>query len=126
VIINVNVLGVVAGLCFALCGVPAAWATIRAGRSVGTPISTAWLILGGSISMFSGLFLLYGFNAILTANYAVEIASWAVITYFHYFPRVSALEHIMKHLSEEDYGFRGMSDGAPLPVEDIGPIVGKP
>jgi hypothetical protein len=81
------VLGALAGLGFALCGVPAAYHTARAGRSVGTPVLTAWLIFGSGIAMYLYLLLTYGFNPLLAVNYLVEVVSWAVVLKYHYFPR---------------------------------------
>lgn len=88
----VKLLGILGGLAFAYCGIPAAWATIRNGRSVGTPASVAWMISAGSILMYSYLTLQHGFDLILTVNYGVEFLSWASIVYVHYFPWKTALE----------------------------------
>jgi len=82
-----KLLGLVGGFFFAACGVPAAFATVRAGRSVGTPISVASMILAGAICMYLYLLLTYGFDWVLAINYAVETASWGTIVAYHYFPR---------------------------------------
>jgi hypothetical protein len=81
------IIGLLGGFCFAYCGVPAAWATIKAGKSVGTPVSIAWMIAAGTIFMYSYLFGMYGFDPILTINYAVEGSSWGTIVWYHYNPR---------------------------------------
>lgn len=81
------VLGLLGGACFAYCGVPTAVQTYRAGKSVGTPVSVAWMISLGSLFMYSYLFRSYGFDLVLTINYAVELASWGTIVRFHYFNR---------------------------------------
>jgi hypothetical protein len=82
-----TILGLLGGFCFAYCGVPAAYRTARAGRSVGTPVSVAWMILVGAVAMYSYLTALHGFDPILTVNYAVEAVSWGVVVWFHYLPR---------------------------------------
>lgn len=82
-----TLVGLLGGLCFAYCGVPAAWKTWRSGHSLGTPISIAWMIVTGSILMYAYLTVLHGFNPVLTVNYSVEAISWAVVIWFHYMPR---------------------------------------
>lgn len=79
------ILGLLGGACFAYCGVPTALATYRAKKSQGTPVSIAWMISLGSVFMYSYLIRSYGFDLILTLNYAVELVSWGTIVYFHYF-----------------------------------------
>lgn len=82
-----KILGLLGGFCFGYCGCPAAYATVRSGKSVGTPISIAWMIFLGSIFMYSYLFRTYGFDWVLTFNYSIEAVSWGFIVYYHYFPR---------------------------------------
>ncbi len=82
-----SLIGLLGGFCFAYCGVPAAWATWRAGRSVGTPVAVAWMIAAGGVLMYTYLTALHGFDAILTVNYAVEVLSWLVVIWYHYRPR---------------------------------------
>lgn len=80
----IGLLGVIGGFCFAYCGVPAAFATLKAGRSIGTPVSIAWMIFTGSMFMYSYLLLRYGFDLILAINYAIEIFSWGILVVYHY------------------------------------------
>lgn len=86
----IKLLGLLGGACFAYCGVPAAWATCKVGRSVGTPISTAWMITVGGIAMYAYLLGSFGFDLILLVNYTVEVGSWGLVVWYHYFPRVAA------------------------------------
>jgi hypothetical protein len=79
-------LGIIGGCAFAFAAVPAALATWRAGKSIGTPPSIAWAILVGCICLYSYLTEAHGFDPVLAFTYGVEIASWAVILLFHYFP----------------------------------------
>lgn len=82
-----SAIGLLGGACFAYCGVPAAWKTARAGRSIGTPVSVAWMIVAGGVLMYLYLTALHGFDPILTFNYAVEVGSWATVVKYHYWPR---------------------------------------
>lgn len=79
-----KLLGILGGLFFAYCGVPTAYATIKTGKSIGTPVSVAWMIVLGSILMYVYLYRSYGFDAILTFNYLVEAGSWGVVVFYHY------------------------------------------
>ena len=77
-------LGIIASICFGCCGVPAAYKTLRAGKSIGTPVSIALMILGGSVTMYSYLTISHGFDLILTVNYSTEIISWGIIAVYHF------------------------------------------
>lgn len=79
-------LGALAGIGFALCGVPAAWRCYRAGNANGVPILTAWLIFVSGIAMYFYLFFTYGWNPLLAVNYAVEVGSWGVVLSYRYMP----------------------------------------
>jgi hypothetical protein len=81
----VKLLGAIGGFCFAYCGVPLAYATLRARKSLSAaPIATAWGIVIGAVCMYAYLFLTYGFDLLLTINYTVEILSWAIVVFYHY------------------------------------------
>jgi hypothetical protein len=45
------------------------------------------MICLGGLLMFWYLTALHGFDLVLTLNYGVEIASWAVVVWYHYRPR---------------------------------------
>jgi len=75
-------LGGVGGFCFAYCGVPAAYATIRGGRAV-APLSVAGMIFVGALTMYGYLLGTYGFNWLLAVNYAVEAVSWGIVCAYH-------------------------------------------
>lgn len=80
-------IGTAGGAAFAFAAVPAAIATVKIGRSTGTPISTAWAIFAGCILLYTYLTELHGFDWILTGTYGIETASWTIILWFHYLPR---------------------------------------
>lgn len=79
-------LGVLGGVAFGWAAVPAAVATAKARRSIGTPLSVILSITLGTLLMYAYLVIEYGFNWVITVNYSVEFASWAVLLWFHFFP----------------------------------------
>lgn len=78
----IKLLGIIAGFCFGYCGVPAAWASYKT-KAPAAPLSVTVMIVTGGVTMFSYLFLTYGFNLLLTLNYGIEVASWGLILYYH-------------------------------------------
>lgn len=76
--------GLIAGAFFAYCGIPAMRRTLKAGKSVGTPIDVAWCIFLGGITMYSYLTIKNGFDWVLAVNYFIEIVSWGIIVRYHY------------------------------------------
>ena len=85
----IPLLGILGALAFCFAAIPTAFATVRAGRSIGTPLSVITAILFGNILMYAYLFLQYGFNPILTFSYGIELLSWGVLLKFHIFPRAA-------------------------------------
>ena len=81
-----ELIGLLGGICFAYAGVPSAYLTVKAGKSIGVPINMAILIFMGTILLYCYLYLKFGFDWVLTLNYSVEAISWAVIIKYHYFP----------------------------------------
>lgn len=77
-------IGAAAGFCFAYCGVPIAWKTYRAGKSLGTPVVTAIGICLGTLLAWFYLFFTYGLDVLLTINYTVEFLSWFIVIIYHY------------------------------------------
>lgn len=83
----IEIIGLLGGICFAICGVPVAYQTYKAGRSVGTPMTIAWFILAGTALMYTYLLATYGFDWIIAFSYWTEFLSWALIVWYHYCPR---------------------------------------
>lgn len=83
----IKLLGAIGGFCFAYCGVPLAWATMKAGKHLGVDIRTAWGIVIGAVCMYFYLLGTYGFDWLLTINYSVEFLSWALVVLYYYFRR---------------------------------------
>ena len=84
------VIGVLGGLAFAFAAVPQAFATWRAGKSLGTPPSIAWAVFVGCICLYTYLTGMHGFDPLLTLVYGVETISWATLLWFNYLPRKQA------------------------------------
>lgn len=81
----IKLLGALGGFCFAYCGVPLAYATIRAGKNLGAaPVATAWGIVIGAVSMYLYLLLSFGFDWLLAVNYSVEFLSWTTVLVYYY------------------------------------------
>ena len=82
-----NIFAIIGGGLFALAAAPAAWKTWKRGASIGTPVTIAWQISGGCISLYIYLLHKYGFDPLLALTYGVETFTWGVILWYHYFPR---------------------------------------
>lgn len=85
--ILLKIIGLAGGFCFAYCGVPTAWATIKKGASTGMPVITAWMISVGGILMYWYLTASFGFDWVLAVNYLVEVVSWLIVVKYHYRPK---------------------------------------
>ena len=83
----VQLLGSLAGLCFAYCGVPTACSVFKAKETPQGIGKTAVMIALGGILMWSYLYIMYGWNWILTVNYTVEVASWLIVVYYWKWPK---------------------------------------
>jgi hypothetical protein len=86
----IKLLGLLGGSFFTYCGIPVAWATFRAGRSIGTPIVLGWCIPAGVICTYAYIILTYGFDTVITVNDSIEFMSWTTILFYHYFPKNKA------------------------------------
>jgi len=80
-------IGLLGGLAFAWAGVPAAIATARSGRSIGTPLSIILYILFGVIMMYVYFTFTYGMDWIITLTYLAQLVSWGMLLWYHFRPR---------------------------------------
>jgi hypothetical protein len=81
-----QLIGLIGGLCFAYCGVPAAYQALKDGLTR-TPVVVAWMICIGGVLMYTYLTIQHGFDWVLAVNYTVEVTSWAIVVLYHYYPR---------------------------------------
>jgi hypothetical protein len=81
----IKLLGLIGGSLFAYAAVPQALATVRAGRHLGTPLNIMVPIFLGTVVMYTYLYTSWGFDWVLTVNYVIEAASWAVLLFYRLF-----------------------------------------
>jgi len=81
-----ELIGLLGGALFAVGCMPVAWQSIKTGKSVGTPLTTMWL-LAISLTLYS-VYLFGTFGAHLPFWFMiVELVCWSVALWYHYFPR---------------------------------------
>ena len=79
-------LGIIGGGMFAAGCVPIAFNTVRAGKDLGTPLSTQWLLFLACVLF--GVYLFGEFGPELPFFFlAIEVACWGAVLWYHYFPR---------------------------------------
>lgn len=80
-------LGLIGGALFAAGCIPMAVRTWLAGRDIGTPLETQWLLFLACI--FYTVFLFGEFGPGYAAFWflAIEVVCWGVALWYHYFPR---------------------------------------
>ena len=117
----IQLLGIIGSLLFAVCGIPPAYQTVKAGRVVGAMISTSWMIFLGGIAMYSYLLLTYGFDWILSLNYISTIISWGILVWYHYFPRdvFAKMRKMVKEMKPRDFDDSGIDIRECLATDDI-------
>ena len=81
-----ELIGLLGGALFAVGCMPVAWQSIKTGKSVGTPLTTMWL-LAVSLMLYS-IYLFGTFGAHLPFWFMiVELICWSIALWYHYFPR---------------------------------------
>ena len=81
-----ELIGLVGGAIFAVGCVPMAYKTWRAGRSLGTPLETQWLLFWGCVLYSIYLFGAFGMQLPFWFL-VIEVVSWGVALVYYYFPR---------------------------------------
>lgn len=80
-------LGVLSNAAWALACVPTAYKTVRAGKSVGTPIGLAWNIFIACWIFYIYITLKSGPILLVLSSGLTEIVCYGLILWYHYFPR---------------------------------------
>ena len=78
--------GIIGGALFAIGCVPMAVRTWMAGRTLGTPIETQWLLFLGCVLYSIYLFGAFGIQ-IPFWFLVIEVVSWGVALRYYYWPR---------------------------------------
>lgn len=79
-------LGILGNIAFAYACVPTAWATFKAGKSVGTPVALAWNILIACVLFYSYVLLQHGMDWLVLTCCLIELGAYGIVIWFHYFP----------------------------------------
>lgn len=83
----IQLLGIAGNIAFGWACIPTAWATMKAGHSIGTPIGLAWNIFLACCLFYGYTLLQYTYDPILWICGLVEITSYGIVIWFHYRPR---------------------------------------
>ncbi len=79
--------GLIGTALFMVSGLPTAWKAWRRGGVYYIPRATSWCVFLGAILMLVYLWTSFGFDWVVFLDYAVTIASWALVLRYEYFPR---------------------------------------
>ena len=88
---NLFLIGLIGMVCFSVSGVPQMLKSIRDGHSDGMAAGTLWLWLVGELSYIMYTLANYATDFILLVNYVLNFSVVAVIGYYKYFPRRTAI-----------------------------------
>lgn len=83
----IEIIGIIGGALFAAGCIPMAWRTYHAGRDVGTPLETQWLLFLACAVYSWYLFGAFGPEHIAFWFLVIEVACWGLALWYHYFPR---------------------------------------
>ena len=84
----IEIIGWLAGICFAFCGFPQALLSYKQGHSKGVSEPFLWLWMGGEVLMTVYVMNKHGWDLPLLLNYWVNGAFLCMIMKYKYFPRV--------------------------------------
>lgn len=82
-----KVFGVIGNILFGVAAWPAAWRTLRAGHSIGTPVSLAWTIELACFTFYAYVLGTYGADPLVVTTFLTETTAWSILLWYHYFPR---------------------------------------
>ena len=73
----------------AYAAAPTAIKTIRAKKSLGTPVDLSAVVLAGTVVSYFYLLFSYGFDWLITVNYGAGAVSWSVLLLYGVFRNVA-------------------------------------
>ena len=82
-----SLLGLIGGALFAFAALPAVIRTIKAGKSLGTPVDISLVICLGTVVQYLFLLLSYGFSTVLFCNYLAGFVCWVILLYYGVFKK---------------------------------------
>lgn len=84
---SLDVLGYLAGLCYAFSGAPQAVKAVKEGHSEGVATSLIWMVWTGSALMLIYVLGKHGVDWPLLFDYLVTLVVWGTVGRYKYFPR---------------------------------------
>lgn len=81
----IDLLGIIAGLCFALSSIPLAFSVIKKRNADFIPISTVLCVFLGSISMFIYLCVKNGIDFWVFFDYGITITCYSILLFYKIF-----------------------------------------
>lgn len=82
----VDLCGILGTVGFGWACAPTAYRTLRARRSIGTPIDLSWNILLACFFMYAYVLMRNRFDWLVFSAGFVEVVAYSIVIYYHYFP----------------------------------------
>ena len=70
----------------AMAAAPTAYKTVKARKSIGTPVSIG-LLIAGLLFTYVYITATFGFDWIISFNFLLEGGSWFIIVKYHFLPK---------------------------------------
>ncbi len=103
----IELIGIIGGGLFAAGCIPMAWATVRLGKDVGTPLITQWLLLLACLFYSVYLFSAFGFSHLPFWFLAIEVVCWGIAVWYHYFPRRVVVMTLIEQMAKQHWDDNG-------------------
>jgi uncharacterized protein with PQ loop repeat len=85
----IKCIGLLGGCLLALAAAPTAYKTLKAQKSIGTPVSIGLLLIAGLLFTYVYITATYGFDWVILTNFLLEGGSWLIIIKYHFLPKDS-------------------------------------
>jgi uncharacterized protein with PQ loop repeat len=82
-----SIVGILAGVLLAACGIPQAVKVLRDGHAKGIALHFMLMLISGIFLMGLYIYLLHGIDWIIHGEYTISIGVWSISLYYYYFPR---------------------------------------